>query len=158
MKDYLLNIVAVIVRQMSQDDGVDLMDQRILDSLLEEGYDLLEIDDALSWLESLSGGAEDMGGVEVWPGFKGIRMPAHWEKESMTPEAFIYLMKLNEAGIVGDSLREAVMDKVAELSMPGFGIEQMRALLGLVLYSRKNMEPEEAFEWRGNLGQGSVLN
>jgi len=158
LKDYLLNIVAVIVRQMSEEDGADLRDSSILEGLLEEGYDLLEIDDALSWLESLVGGAEEMGGIEFWPGFSGIRVPAHWEKEAMTPEAFMYLMKLNGAGIVGDSLRETVMDKVAELSMPEFGVEQMRALLGLVLYSRKNSAPDEAFNWEGDRGADTVYN
>ena len=158
MRDDFLDIVAVIVRQMAENDEAGLKGRSILDGLLDEGYDLLEIDDALSWFESLAGVGSELGGVELHPGFKGVRVQASWERKTIDPEAFGYLMKLNAAGVVDDSLREAVIDKIAELSMPKFGLEQMRALLGLVLYSRENHATEESFALEDGSGQDSLTN
>ena len=158
MRDDFLDIVAVIVRHMAENEGASLKGRSILDGLLDEGYDLLEIDDALSWFESLAGEGSDLGGVELLPGFKGVRVQATWERKAITPDAFKYLMKLNAAGVVDDTLREAVIDKIAELSMPEFGVEQMKALLGLVLYSRESLTTEDEFMTGQDKGQDTLTN
>ena len=142
MKEDFLDIVAEIVRHMSEDEGATPRDRNIIEGLLEDGYDLLDIDDALSWFESLGGGREDIDTVEFWPGFKGIRVQSRYEREAMSPAAYSYLMKLNAAGFVNDSFREEIMDKVVDLSIADFGLDQMKALLGLVLYSQGKLVPE----------------
>jgi uncharacterized protein Smg (DUF494 family) len=158
LKEEFLDIVAVIVKQMSEGEASGPRDRNIIEGLLDEGYDLMDIDDALSWFESIADGAGEMGGVEFWPGFKGLRVQARWEKEAMTQGAFAYLMKLNRAGFVEDSFREAIVDKVVDLSIADFGVEQMKALLGLVLYSKGALTPEDAFYRLVDRGQGSLLN
>ena len=145
MRDDFLDIVAVIVRQMAEGEEAGLKGRSILEGLLDEGYDLVEIDDALSWFESLGGAGGEVSGLELAPGFKGVRVQASWERDYISPAAFSYLIKLNQAGVVDDSLREAVIDKIADLSMPVFGVEQMRALLGLVLYSREGASQDGSF-------------
>lgn len=142
MKDDFLDIVAVIVRQMAEEEGAGPRDRRIIEGLLDEGYDLMDIDDALSWFESLGGGVEDLEGREFWPGFRGVRVQARWEKEALSQEAYAYLLRLNSAGFIEDSFREAIIDKIVDLDIPDFGIEQMKALLGLVLYSQGKLVPE----------------
>ena len=139
MKEDFLDIVAEIVRHMSEDEGATPRDRSIIEGLLEDGYDLLDIDDALSWFESLGGGTEELAGTEFWHGFKGVRIQSRWEKEAMTPEAYAYLIKLNRAGYIEDSFREAIIDKVIDLAIPDFGTEQMKALLGLVMYSQGSL-------------------
>lgn len=156
MKNEFLDIVAVIVRQMAEDDGVGLRDRSIIDGLLDEGYDLMDIDDALSWFESLGGSSEELAGTEFWQGFKGIRVQSRWEKEAMTPEAYAYLMKLNRAGYIEDSFREAILDKVIDLEIPDFGVEQMKALLGLVMYSQGNLTTEASMTRLGDTTTGPL--
>jgi len=155
LKEDFLDIVAVIVRQMSEWDGPGMKGRHILEGLLDEGYDIREIDDALSWMESLAGAAEELGGVEFSPGFKGVRTLAPIEREVMTQDAFSYLNRLQRAGILDESLREALMDKVCELDIPGFGVEHMKALLGLVLYSRKSLPVDDFSAWDANRWHGS---
>jgi uncharacterized protein Smg (DUF494 family) len=104
----------------------------------------MDIDDALSWFESLGTMAEETEGVEFWPGFRGVRVQARWEKEAMSAQAYDYLMRLNRSGIVDDSFREAIIDKIMDLKLSGFGVEQMKALLGLVLYSQGKPLPESS--------------
>lgn len=156
MKEDFLDIVAVIVRQMAEDKGTGPRDRSIIEGLLDKGYDLMDIDDALSWFESLPEGAEDMAGVLFWPDFRGVRVQTRWEKEAMTPEAFSYLVKLNGLGLVQDSLREAVIDKIVELAIPNFGVEQMKALLGLVLYTQADIAPEDSFYRLVDRGPGTL--
>lgn len=156
MKDDFLDIVAVIVKRMTEDKGRGPRDRSIIEGLLDKGYDLMDIDDALSWFESLPDGAEEMAGVEFWPDFRGVRVQTRWEKEAMTPESFAYLSKLNGLGLVQDSLRETVIDKVVELGIPHFGVEQMKALLGLVLYTKEDMAPEDSFYRLVDRGPGAV--
>ncbi len=142
MKEDFLDIVAVIVRQMAEDDSAGPRDKSIIEGLLDDGYDLMDIDDALSWFESLGTMAEEMDGVEFWPGFSGLRIQARWEKEAMSPQAYDYLMRLNRSGVLDDSFREAIIDKIIDLKLSDFGVEQMKALLGLVLYSQGKFLPD----------------
>ena len=158
MKEEFLDIVAVIVKQISEGGGSGPRDRNIIEGLLAEGYDLMDIDDALSWFESLTEGAGELGGVEFWPGFKGVRVQARWEREAMTPGAFSYLMRLNRAGFVEDSFREAIVDRVMDLSIADFDVEQMKALLGLVLYSKSAHAPEEVFYRLVDRGRGGLVN
>ena len=144
MKDDFLDIVAVIVKQMAEDEGVGPRDRSIIEGLLDEGYDILDIDDALSWFESLPAGDGQLDGTEFWPGFKGVRVQARWEKEAMSNAAYAYLMRLNQAGFIDDSFREAIMDKIVDLSIEGFGVDQMKAIIGLVLYSQGRPAPHSA--------------
>ncbi|MGA2192393.1 MAG: DUF494 family protein [Nitrospirota bacterium] len=157
MKDDFLDIVAVIVRQMAEDEDIGPRDRSIIEGLMDEGYDLMDIDDALSWFESLASGKDELLGAEFWPGFKGVRVMARWEREAMSPAAYAYLMKLNRSGLVEDSFREAIMDKVIDLSISDFGIEQMKALLGLVLYSQGRLIPESSLI-RKDSGRSTNLN
>ena len=144
MKEDFLDIVAVIVRQMAEDDSVGPRDKSIIEGLLDDGYDLMDIDDALSWFESLGTMAEEIEGVEFWPGFRGLRVQARWEKEAMSPQAYDYLLRLNRSGVVDDSFREAIIDKIIDLKLSDFGVEQMKALLGLVLYSQGRFLPDSS--------------
>ena len=142
MKEPFLEIVSEIVRQMAEDSVEGPRDASIIDSLVSDGYDLMDIDDALSWVESLAGSGDELVCQEFWPGFKGCRVQSHFEREAMTPEAYGYLMKLNCAGIVDDPFREALMDKIVELGIDNFGKEQMKALLGIALFSKVSVEPD----------------
>ena len=158
MRENFMDIVAVIVRQMAEDEGAGPRDKSIIEGLLSEGYDLLDIDDALSWFESLGGNSEDVSGIEFWPGFKGVRVQARWEKEVMTPEAYAYLMRLNGAGFVEDAFRESILEKIEDLSINDFDVHQMRALLGLVLYSQGKLMPDLSNNRFESAGPGGLLN
>jgi uncharacterized protein Smg (DUF494 family) len=158
LKDDFLDIVAVIVRHMAEDEGTGPRDRSVIEGLLNDGYDLLDIDDALSWFESLGNCEGELDGAEFWPGFKGLRVLARWEKEAMSPEAYAYLMKLNSAGFVDDSFREAIMDKIVDLSISGFGIEQMKALLGLVLYSQGKLVQDSSLAHHADKGPETMSN
>lgn len=158
MKDDFLDIVAVIVRHMAEDEGARPRDKSIIEGLLSDGYDLLDIDDALSWFESLANCEGELSGAEFWPGFKGVRVPARWEREAMSPEAYAYLMKLNGSGFLDDSFREAILDKIVDLSISGFGIEQMKALLGLVLYSQGKQVQDSALSHLAYKGPETMSN
>ncbi|MBI5696338.1 MAG: DUF494 family protein [Nitrospirae bacterium] len=144
MKEDYLDIVAVIVRQIAAGEGRGPRDRSIIEGLLDDGYDLMDIDDALSWFESLGDSAGDLEAVEFWPGFMGFRVQARWERDAMSQNAFAYLMKLNSAGLVDDAFREAILDKVMEMGIGGFGLAQMKAFLGLVLYTQGAFSPEES--------------
>ncbi len=158
LKEDLLNIVALIVRHMSEEGHEGLRGKTILDGLLDEGYDPVDIDDALSWFETLAGAGEELGGVELWHGFKGFRVQTHPERDALTPDAFRYLSKLNKAGIIDDGLREAILDKVLELSIPSFGMDQLKALLGLVLYARGGASSKEVFYLLEEHGENTLNN
>ena len=97
-----------------------------------------------------------MAGVTFWPDFRGVRVQTRWERDAMTPEAFLYLEKLTGLGLVQDSLREAIIDKIVELSIPGFGLGQMKALVGLVLYSQGGIVPDGAFYRLADRGPGAL--
>lgn len=150
MRDNFLDIVAHIVRQMSEGEPVGNKGRSILEGLFAEGFDPVEIEDALNWFEGLAGSSEELGGREFWEGFRGIRVQSPAEREVLTSEAFAYLSRLCATGIITDSLREAVLDKVSELAMPGLGVVEMRALIGLVLYSGENLAQVDVFYLLGD--------
>jgi len=143
LKEEFLNIVALIVRQMSDPDEDTLKGRSILEGLMDEGYDPVEIDDALSWFESLAGSGEELGGVEHWRGFRGVRVQTPDERSVITPEAFTYLRGLITLGVIDEALAETVLDKVCELGISGFGLDELKALLGLVLYTRNGLPSDE---------------
>jgi uncharacterized protein Smg (DUF494 family) len=143
LKEEFLDIVALIVRQMSDPDQGPARGGSILEGLMHEGYEPVEIDDALSWFESLAGSGEELGGREFWDGFTGIRVQSPDERSVISPDAFEYLEKLKAAGVIEPALAETVLDKVCKLGISGFGIEELKALLGLVLFSRDYMESDE---------------
>ncbi len=136
LKDDFLDMVALIVKQMAEEEGSNPRERAVVERLLEEGYDLMDIDDALSWFESLAGSGEELSGPEFWPGFRGLRVQSRLEREKISPQAFSYLLKLNAAGLIDDAFREALIDKIFDLSISDFGLEQMKALIGLALYSK----------------------
>lgn len=154
MRENFLDIVEHIVRQISEGERMGMKGRNILEGLFAEGYDPLDIEDALNWFENLSGPVEDLGGNELWDGFSGVRVQSPVEREVLSPDAFAYLSRLHLVGIVSSQLREAVLDKVTELGMPGLGVDHLRALIGLVLYSRENMAPEDVFYLLGDQFSG----
>lgn len=159
MRENFLNIVELIVRQMSDSShGGGMRGKNLLEGLFAEGYDPAEIEDALNWFERLGSDAVVMDAAELWDGFKGVRVQCPAERETLSEEAFAYLARLRYLGVIDDEGREAVLDKVFELDIVNLGVEHMRALIGLVMFSRENMSPDDIFHLLGDRYSGGQMN
>lgn len=131
-----MNLVSLIAEQVDNQQDLFTNEGPIMERLMKSGYQLYEADTALTLMQNLvQGQAEDLAplkGAVVAVPFRSLNRE---ERFRFTLEAFGFATKLCHLGIISEELREELIEK-AMAAYPGqIGLDQMKSLIALVLFS-----------------------
>ena len=133
-------------------DDLALLDEplALIEEFVEYGYQPKEVEASLAWIGRFL--AEPSGGsgwsLEPIPA-RGMRTRSMEEQLSFSPEAFGYLIRLENAGVIDPSLREEILDRALGSYEEEIGEEEIRTVSRLVLQDH-GLSPAEADGDPGN--------
>jgi uncharacterized protein Smg (DUF494 family) len=111
-------------------EGDELAFETLGERLEEDGYGGDELQAAVLVLRSLAGEAPAGGEatLESAPGEHALRVPSAEERESVSPEAWGYLLDLRRRGALSPAQFERVMERITDLDERPVDIETVREL------------------------------
>jgi Smg protein len=114
-------------------------DQVILrEELLQAGFGEFEVDRALGWLEELTAGGEHPFANP--PAAPSFRLFNGRELARLDAECRGYVMYLEQIGILSPVHRELVLDRLMALEAEDIGVEQVKWVVLMVLFSQPGQE------------------
>jgi Smg protein len=108
--------------------------QELLEELVAEGYQPDEVEISLAWLgrflaepvSTVSTAVEEINS-------KGLRSQSLEEQLSLSTEAFGYLLRLENAGLIDPSLREEILERALVSFENEVGEDEMKVISRMVL-------------------------
>jgi uncharacterized protein Smg (DUF494 family) len=131
-----MNIVSLITDQVQTKQDLFRNEGKIMDSLMSSGYRLHEADAALTFMQTLSQSGDEAridGEPVVLP--PGMRTMNAEERSRFTMDAFSFVTKLANIGIIADEQREELLEKALSVHSGRIELAQMKTLLALDLFA-----------------------
>lgn len=147
MKENVLDVLMYLFQNPGEEFDEDAEPDResVEMELLDAGFQAREIDQALSWLDSLVEGS--LLTQKVNPHSARIYIPA--EVQRMDSECLGFLLSLEQIGILNPETRETVIDRVMALDVDSIDLRQLRWIILIVLFNRPDQE--QACAWMESL-------
>ena len=117
--------------------------QELLEGLVAEGYQTDEVEIALAWLgRFLAEPSTAVATTNEEINSKGLRSQSLEEQLSLSTEAFGYLLRLENAGLIDPSLREEILERALVSFESEIGEDEMKSVSRLVLMDHGLPLPE----------------
>jgi len=132
----MMNLFSLIANQVR--DKQELFDDegKIMQTLLNGGYDLHEADAALTLMQTLvQKQAETFFSPDQAACPAGIRTMNSEERRRLTPEAFAFAVKLTHLGILTENQREDILERAMGLSRGRAELDEVKALIAFLLFA-----------------------
>ncbi len=141
MKESVLDILIHLFENfLDAEDEPEPSREALREELERVGYAERDIDRALEWLEGLAPATAE--GTEAT--VRSLRVYSPLELMRLDTEVRGYLLHLENVGILSVAQRELVIDRLVALDADDIGIEQMKWVVLMVLFSQPGQE--DAFE------------
>ena len=130
MKNKTFKIVNLISKYIIENEVVN--EENLINDLLDQGFDIKEIEIALNWLESIG---FDLKGLS-YPQTEGWRILSAEENEILTTEAKNYLFSLKEKGFIDNETFENILERILIVSPERkLDIEEIKLLISLISFN-----------------------
>lgn len=139
MSETVLDVLMYLFENFSEQEPSAEPDQVVLrEELLQAGFGECEVDRALDWLEELTAG----GGQPFTtpPATLSFRLFNGWELARLDAKCRGYVMYLEQIGILLPIHRELVLDRLMALETQDIGVEQVKWVVLMVLFSQPGQE------------------
>ena len=139
MSESVLDVLMYLFENFSEQEPEAGPDQVILrEELLQAGFGEFEVDRALGWLEELTtGGGHPFANSPAAPSF---RLFNSQELARLDAECRGYVIYLEQIGILSPIHRELVLDRLMALEAEDIGVEQVKWVVLMVLFSQPGQE------------------
>jgi len=139
MSESVLDVLMYLFENFSEQEPEAGPDQVILrEELLQAGFGEFEVDRALGWLEELTAGGEHPFANP--PAAPSFRLFNDRELARLDAECRGYVMYLEQIGILSPVHRELVLDRLMALEAEDIGVEQVKWVVLMVLFSQPGQE------------------
>ncbi len=139
MSESVLDVLMYLFENFSEQEPEAGPDQVILrEELLQAGFGEFEVDRALGWLEELTAGGEHPFANP--PAAPSFRLFNARELARLDAECRGYVMYLEQIGILSPVHRELVLDRLMALEAEDIGVEQVKWVVLMVLFSQPGQE------------------
>ncbi|MCZ6517166.1 MAG: DUF494 domain-containing protein [Gammaproteobacteria bacterium] len=139
MSESVLDVLMYLFENFSEQEPEAGPDQVILrEELLQAGFGEFEVDRALGWLEELTAGGEHPFANP--PAAPSFRLFNGRELARLDAECRGYVMYLEQIGILSPVHRELVLDRLMALEAEDIGVEQVKWVVLMVLFSQPGQE------------------
>lgn len=149
MKEDVLDVLLYLFENLMVDgpDGDPDRDS-LQSSLLEAGFSPQEISKAFTWLDELAEVRPQVAPQAIDAGGP-VRMLAPLEEAKLEPEAWGFLMFLEQQGVLSPAQRELVLERVLALDVDTVDVDELKWLVLIVLFNQPDQEA--AYAWVENL-------
>lgn len=150
-QDGVLKLLRLLADKLEDHlDGDDLALETLAESIEVGGWSADEMTAAILTLRGLSGAGGDGGWVDDAPGRQGARVPSAEERESLSTEAWGYLLDLRVQGTLDAEQFERVIERLT-----GSGVRPVSVELARDVAARVALE-HEAGGYPGDSSYGDV--
>jgi Smg protein len=157
LKERMLGIVHLIVDRILEQN--DLEKNNIVESLISEGYNPREIIDAFAWIKDFSMNIYQHKGMrKLYDKPKSFRVLTAEERMRFSAEAWSFVIKLREMGIINDALREEIIDKAFALIDDEVELDDMMIVASLVLFKQSYSVFKDGFLEQFQHGNKYLVN
>ncbi len=134
MRERVLAIVSFIAQYVMEEKDF-LSEHDIVEQLLEEGFEVEEIDAAFTWMEhlALQGRRRETAQSLTLP-TQRIFTPE--ENLALSQPARGFLIRLRSLGILDDELQEEIIEKALQMEDDEITLREIKALTALTLFTR----------------------
>jgi uncharacterized protein Smg (DUF494 family) len=136
LDERIINLVSLIAEQVQTKQELFSNEGKIMDSLMNSGYRLHEADAALTLMQNLvlndDGELTAEGAVPVPAGMRTMNTE---ERTRFSMEAFSFITKLANLGIITADLREELIEKALTLHSGKIELSHVKTLIALNLFS-----------------------
>lgn len=127
----LIEMVGLFLRRGMEAEDWDQAEEEIVESMLFQGYDMNEINMAVSVAQRLR---EQLGRRQnLSSAIRSNRIFEQLEQIRLTPEARGYLIRLLHSGAITPSQREEIVEKTLFLDVAEIGLEEVQYVTQTVL-------------------------
>lgn len=145
MKENVLDILMYLFENyMDEEEGISTDPESLKTELVAAGFPEVEIDKAFAWLEGLSQLQKNPPRLSLGPQ-KSIRVFNHTETKKLATEARGFLLFLDRIGVLDETSRELVIDRVMALEHDEIELEQLKWVVLMVLFNQPGREA--AYTW-----------
>lgn len=137
MKENVLDVLMYLFENYLDDDTDVQPDRESLRIELEEaGFPNTEVTKAFEWLEGLAERAQELPPVR--PG--SIRVYSEQEIARLDVECRGFLLYLEQSGILDQTQRELVIDRIMALATDEIDLDQVKWIILMVLFNQPGQE------------------
>ncbi len=130
MKNKTFKIVNLISKYIIKNEIIN--EEDVISDLLDQGFDIKEIEVALNWLESIG---LDLKGSN-FTSLKGWRILSTEENEILTNEARNYLFSLKEKGFIDYETFENILERIVIVKPERkIDLEEIKLLISLISFN-----------------------
>ncbi len=134
MAERWLLLLNALTQRLLEDPGLFEDPRDLIDELAAEGYQAQEVEAAVAWLGRFV--SEPVHG-SLWSAepftSRGLRTRSLEEQISFSPEAFGYLMRLENFGLIDPTQREEILERALGTFDEEIGEEEIKAVSRIVL-------------------------
>ncbi len=140
MKDSVLDVLMYLFETyIDVEEEFEPDHNQLRDELEGAGFGDREIDRALDWLDGLAG--QNVGETRhADPLSHSVRVYSRYELTRLDADSRGYLMYLEQIGILSPLQRELVLDRLLALDEEDIGIDQIKWVVLMVLFSQPGQE------------------
>lgn len=142
MRNRIMDIVSFIIKEVLE--GKDLLETEteIVESLMDQGYSLEEINSAFDWLSSLV--TKGMTKKRIKP-TTSKRILHHLEKLKLSSQAYGLLIRMQESGLITSAQQEEIIEQ-ALTSNEEVGPGEIKRIAGQVVFNNPFHRWEEGLD------------
>lgn len=137
-----MDIVSFIIKEVLEGKDLFETETEIVESLMDQGYSLEEINSAFDWLFSLV--TKGMAKKRIRP-TTSKRILHHLEKLKLNSQAYGLLIRMQESGLITPAQQEEIIEQ-ALTSDEEVGPEEIKRIAGQVVFNNPFYRWEEDLE------------
>ena len=137
-----MDIISFIIKEVLEGKDLFETETKIVESLMDQGYSLEEIDSAFDWLSSLA--TKGMAKKRLEP-TTSKRILHHLERLRLSSRAYGLLIRMQELGLITPSQQEEIIEQ-ALTSGEEVGREEIKRIAGQVVFGDPFHRWEEDLE------------
>jgi uncharacterized protein Smg (DUF494 family) len=138
MNERMMEIVYYIVDAMQSNvpETIQHQFETLSQKLIEEGYTETEIDSAISWLvEKMPTKIEGDSIIETTSHQQLNNTWYNFDKPTLTPAAFNFLIQLKELDIIGDAEIEQIVAQAVMYGKKSISISEIKAIVDSLIFN-----------------------
>lgn len=148
MSERWLILLNALTARLLEEPALMEEPQEVLEEFVEQGYQPKEVESAFAWIARFVAGP--LYGHALVPepiaSHGGLRARSTEEQLSFSPEAFGYLLRLENSGLIDPSLREEILERALVTFDDEIGEEEIKAVSRMVLMDHGLSSNEETGE------------
>ncbi len=140
MRERVLAIVNLIAKYVLGADGAPISEQELVASLMSEGFDAQEINDAFSWMETtaLDQTLRQQDEVSISTSSSTMRMFTAEECRLIDTEARGFLVRLRSMGLIDNEIEEELIDRIVAAAEESVSLQEIKILTALSLLAKNS--------------------